>query len=92
MKMCGATNGFVRWPFVFEGMILGLFGALTAYFIQWGVYRLIGTAINTSDTMQLITVLPFEQMAMMVLAVFLGTGFVIGVGGSLMAIRKFLQV
>ena len=92
MKMCGATNGFVRWPFVFEGMILGLFGASTAYFIQWGVYGLIGTAINTSDTMQLITVLPFEQMAMMVLDVFLGTGFVIGVGGSLMAIRKFLHV
>ena len=42
--------------------------------------------------MQLITVLPFEQMAMMVLGIFLGTGFVIGVGGSLMAIRKFLQV
>lgn len=92
MKMCGATNGFVRWPFVFEGLILGLVGALLAYLIQWGVYTLIGKAINASDTMQLITVLPFEQMAMMVLGVFLGTGFVIGVGGSLMAIRKFLQV
>ena len=92
MKMCGATNGFVRWPFVFEGLILGLAGALLAYFIQWGVYTLIGKAINASDTMQLITVLPFEQMAMMVLGIFLGTGFVIGVGGSLMAIRKFLQV
>ena len=89
MKMCGATNGFVRWPFVFEGLILGLAGALLAYFIQWGVYTLIGKAINASDTMQLITVLPFEQMAMMVLGIFLGTGFVIGVGGSLMAIRKF---
>ena len=92
MKMCGATNGFVRWPFVFEGLILGLVGALLAYLIQWGVYTLIGKAINASDTMQLITILPFEQMAMMVLGVFLGTGFVIGVGGSLMAIRKFLQV
>ncbi|WP_253290754.1 permease-like cell division protein FtsX [Pseudoflavonifractor sp. MSJ-37] len=92
MKMCGATNGFVRWPFVFEGMILGLTGSLAAYFIQWGVYVLIGRAINTSDTMQLITMLPFEQMATQVLGVFLGTGFVIGVGGSLMAIRKFLQV
>ena len=92
MKMCGATNGFVRWPCVFEGLILGLAGALLAYFIQWGVYTLIGKAINASDTMQLITVLPFEQMAMMVLGIFLGTGFVIGVGGSLMAIRKFLQV
>ena len=92
MKMCGATNGFVRWPFVFEGMILGLTGSLAAYFIQWGVYVLIGRAIDTSDTMQLITMLPFEQMATQVLGVFLGTGFVIGVGGSLMAIRKFLQV
>lgn len=92
MKMCGATNGFIRWPFVFEGMILGLTGSLAAYFIQWGVYGLIGRAIDTSDTMQLITMLPFEQMAPQVLGVFLGTGFVIGVGGSLMAIRKFLQV
>ena len=36
MKMCGATNGFIRWPFVVEGMILGLTGALVAFFIQWG--------------------------------------------------------
>lgn len=92
MKMCGATNGFVRWPFVFEGMILGLFGAVTAFFLQWGIYSLIGRAIGTSDTIQLITVLPFENMALMVLGVFSGTGFVIGVGGSVLAIRKFLQV
>lgn len=92
MKMCGATNAFVRWPFVFEGMILGLAGALLSYFFQWGVYDLIKQAVDNSDTMQLITVLPFEQMSMEVLFVFLVTGFIIGVGGSLMAIRKFLQV
>ncbi len=39
MKMCGATNGFIRWPFVVEGMILGLTGALVAFFIQWGLYE-----------------------------------------------------
>lgn len=92
MKMCGATNAFVRWPFVFEGMILGLTGALLSYFLQWGIYDLIKQAVDNSDTMQLITVLPFEQMSMEVLLVFLATGFIIGVGGSLMAIRKFLQV
>ena len=92
MKMCGATNGFVRWPFVFEGMILGLFGAVLAFFLQWGIYTLIGRAIDTSDTIQLITVLPFRAMALWVLGVFAGTGFVIGVGGSVLAIRKFLQV
>ena len=92
MKMCGATNGFVRWPFVFEGLIIGLFGAVLAFFLQWGVYVLIGRAIDSSDTIRLITVLPFDQMAGSVLATFAATGFVIGVGGSVLAIRKFLQV
>ena len=40
MKMCGATNWFVRWPFIFEGMILGLLGAVLAFFLQWGIYSL----------------------------------------------------
>ena len=92
MKMCGATNGFVRWPFVFEGLIIGLAGALAAFFLQWGIYTLIGRAIAGSDTIQLITVLPFTQLAGRVMAIFAGTGFVIGVGGSLLAIRRFLQV
>ena len=92
MKMCGATNAFVRWPFVFEGLILGLFGALVAFFLEWGIYVLVGRAITTSDTINLINVLPFQPMALQVLGVFVLTGFVIGAGGSVMAIRKFLQV
>ena len=92
MKMCGATNSFVRWPFVFEGLILGLVGAVVAFLLEWGVYALVGSAISTSDTIQLITVLPFAPMALKVLGVFALTGFVIGAGGSVFAIRKFLQV
>ncbi len=92
MKMCGATNSFVRWPFVFEGMILGLAGAVVAFFLEWGVYTLVGRAVSTSDTISLITVLPFQPMAWNVLGIFAGTGFVIGTGGSVLAIRKFLQV
>lgn len=92
MKMCGATNSFVRWPFVFEGLILGLVGAVVAFFLEWGVYTLVGEAIATSDTIALITVLPFQPMALRVLGVFALTGFLIGTGGSLLAIRKFLQV
>ena len=92
MKMCGATNGFVRWPFVFEGMILGLGGAVIAFFLQWGVYTLIGGAIETWDTVQFITVLPFGTMAGPVLGVFVLTGLLIGMGGSVLAIRRFLQV
>ena len=92
MKMCGATNAFVRWPFVFEGLILGLVGAVAAFFLQWGIYVLVGSAISGSDTISLITVLPFQPMALRVLGVFVLTGFVIGAGGSVLAIRKFLQV
>ena len=92
MKMCGATNSFVRWPFIFEGLILGLFGAIVAFFLEWGLYSLVGSAISTSDTIELLKILPFQPMALRVLGVFALTGFVIGAGGSVLAIRRFLQV
>jgi len=92
MKMCGATNWFVRWPFVFEGILLGLMGAAIAFFLQWGVYALIEQAIVQTDGVALLTLLPYRALAGRVLGIFCGTGLVIGVGGSLIAIRKFLQV
>ena len=92
MKMCGATNGFVRAPFIVEGMLLGLAGAVLAFFAQWGIYTLIAHAIDTGSTIQLITVIPFREMWKGVLAIFAATGLVVGTGGSVMAIRKFLQV
>ncbi len=92
MKMCGATNWFIRWPFIFEGMLLGIFGALLAFFCQWGIYALIQNAVASGGGVRFITVLPFLQMASSLLLVFLGTGFVVGSCGSLLAIRKFLQV
>ena len=92
MKMCGATNSFVRWPFVFEGLILGLVGALVAFFLQWGVYSLITQAIEQGDGLAFIEVVPFNALALWVLFIFGVAGFLIGVGGSLLAIRKFLQV
>ncbi len=92
MKMCGATNGFVRGPFIFEGMILGLMGAVLAFFCQWGIYELITRAIDTGETFQLLSVVPFQEIWLKVLGVFAGTGLIVGTGGSVMAIRKFLQV
>lgn len=92
MKMCGATNGFVRWPFVFEGLILGLLGAGIAFFLQWGVYTLLDNSLAGGSVLAFIEIISFEQLRTWVLAIFGGAGFVIGVGGSLLAIRKFLQV
>lgn len=92
MKMCGATNGFIRWPFVVEGMILGLTGALVAFFIQWGLYEAVSRLILQTNGLSLITVLSYASMAGNIVLVFCGVGLVIGVGGSVVAIRKFLQV
>lgn len=92
MKMVGATNSFIRWPFVYEGFLLGLFSAVIGFFLQWGLYEFVAQSVATNDTINLITVLPFMDMWQYVAAVFLGAGMLIGVGGSLAAIRRFLQV
>ena len=92
MKMCGATDGFIQWPFVVEGMLLGLTGALVAFFAQWGIYHLVGKLIIQGNGLSLVTMLSYGSMAKTILGIFCGTGAVIGVGGSLIAIRKFLQV
>lgn len=92
MKMCGATNGFIQWPFVVEGMILGLLGALVAFFLQWGLYELVCQFVVQSNGMSLVTMLSYPSMVSTILPIFCGTGLLIGVGGSLLAIRRFLRV
>ena len=92
MKMCGATDSFIRWPFVVEGMVLGLTGSLVAFFLQWGVYHLVAKNIVESNGLSLMTMISYTSMIDIILPVFCGVGVLIGVGGSLIAIRKFLQV
>ena len=92
MKMCGATDWFIRWPFVFEGILLGLMGALVAFGLEWGVYTLLQNAIYQTEGAGLLTLLPFTGVAPYVAGIFSGTGIVIGVGGSLVAIGRFLKV
>ena len=92
MRMVGATNGFIRWPFVYEGFLMGILSAALSFGLLWGLYIAVTQGVETNDTLQLIRVVPFEQMWKPVAATFAGAGIVIGVGGSLSAIRKFLQV
>lgn len=92
MKMCGATNWFIRWPFLVEGVLLGLMGSLVAYFAQWGVYGLIDKAMVQSGILSIISFLPFSALAHTVLLSFLVAGLLIGAGGSFLAIRRFLKV
>ena len=92
MRMVGATNGFIRWPFVYEGFLFGFLGAAVAFFIQWGLYEAVSRGVANNDTLQLIHIIPFQQLWIPVAVVFAAAGILIGVGGSLSAIRKFLQV
>jgi len=92
MRMVGATNGFIRWPFVYEGFLLGLLSAAVGFALQWLLYSAVAKGVDANDTLQLLRILPFEVLWKPVAAVFGGAGIVMGVGGSLSAIHKFLQV
>ena len=92
MKMCGATDGFIRGPFVVEGLILGLMGAVVAFVIQWAVYAAVCRAFVNSGAVTLFHLMEFREIWGRVLSVFLLSGAGIGAVGSGFAIRRFLQV
>ena len=91
MKMVGATNSFVRFPFIVEGFILGIIGAAIAFFLEWGLYNFLQTKVTQFDTLQLIRVIPFTELIEIVAVAYAIAGFVIGVFGSVLSIRKFLK-
>lgn len=92
MKMVGATDSFIRWPFVYEGLLLGITGAVVAFGLQWLLYSGMVKGVSSSDTLQLLSLVPFGDIWLPVALVFLAVGVLVGVGGSLTAIRKFLRV
>lgn len=92
MKMVGATNSFIRLPFVVEGFILGVLGAAIAFFLEWGLYDFVGGKIAAIDTLQLVTMVPFTEVIEFVAVAYAITGFIVGVFGSVLSIRKFLKV
>ena len=92
MKMVGASNMFIRWPFIIEGLILGLLGGAIAFFLQWGIYGLLVRWMQEGLFSELLEVLPFSTLRFTVLLVYLGIGLVVGTFGSNIAIRNYLKV
>ena len=92
MKMVGATNAFIRWPFIFQGFILGIIGSLTAFILQWVLYTFVTNMLFKNNTLSFITTIPFSNVAIPMFAVFAAIGFGVGVAGSAMAIRNYLKV
>ncbi len=92
MKMVGATNGFIRLPFVVEGFALGMLGATVAFFILWTMYNLMVTRLADVDTLQLFSFVPFTELLLPMVATFAAAGLFVGIVGSWTSIRKFLDV
>ncbi len=90
MKMVGATNHFIRAPFVVEGMFLGLSAAALAFFVLWGVYAYVSAQL--AEGTAILTMVAFATVWKEVLAIMLGSGLLLGVGGSVITIRRFLKV
>lgn len=90
MVLLGATNWFVRFPYLLEGMILGLLGALLAGSLVYLGYM---SAVNYIDqTLPFINPVTNRQTIMVVLGSVLGTGLLIGALGSIFSIRKYLKI
>ncbi len=90
MKMVGATNGFIRTPFIIEGITLGMMASLVAFFAQWGVYKYI--VVELMQGTAIFNMVEFDTFALSLLLVLAAAGLVLGVGGSVIPIRKFLKV
>ena len=88
MRMVGATNGFIRLPFVVEGLVLGILGALIAFFL----YELVTGKVMETIAGTFVKVVPFSELALPVLLIFLAIGVVIGGVGGVNAIRNYLKV
>lgn len=91
MKSVGATNSFVRLPFVVEGVILGVISGVLSLGVVWGIYEL---AVNQfSDLLNSLSLIPldFKNYALYMLGAFVGIGIISGVGGSLITMGKYLN-
>ena len=94
MKYVGATNGFIRWPFMVEGIIIGIVSALISIVILGFVYNFVADKIINSSiaaTLQL-NLLTFSDMLSMLLVVYIIMGTGIGAIGSAISMRKYLEV
>lgn len=91
MKSVGATNSFVRLPFVVEGMILGIVSGVISLGLVWGLYELAVNQFHDFLSSLNLSALPFSDYALVMLGVFVAIGIVSGVGGSVITMGKYLN-
>ena len=89
MRYVGATGWFISLPFVIEGIIIGLFASISAYFIEWYIYSYIETMFTTD--LQMITIMQFSEVSNLLLYGFLVVGVITGIIGSSISLSKYLR-
>ena len=94
MKYVGATNSFIRWPFIVEGIIIGIVAAAVSILIVGGLYQLTTNKLLSLSLIQDlgITFVTFGNMFNMIVIVYLFLGIGIGTIGSLFSMKKYLEV
>ena len=92
MKMVGATNGFIRLPFVVEGFTLGMLGAVLAFGLEWVMYDAMVERIAAVDSLKLFTFVPFQELLIPMVITFAAAGMFVGLVGSGASIRRFMDV
>ncbi|ARI75773.1 permease-like cell division protein FtsX [Halobacillus mangrovi] len=92
MKMVGATNWFIRWPFLFEGILIGILGAIIPIGLVVFGYDYLYTEITTRYPTLFIDLLPVYPFVFEVSGILILMGVIIGLWGSFTSIRKYLKV
>ena len=92
MKMVGATNGFIRTPFVVEGFALGMLGAGIAFGLEWLLYDALIGRVGEVDSLNLFNFVPFQELLIPMIITFGACGMFVGILGSWTSIRKFMDV
>lgn len=93
MKLVGATNWFIRWPFFVEGLLMGITGALIPIImLDVGYYYLLGMIYSNPAASLLFKLLPLFPLANQVALALIAIGAFIGIWGSMVSVRRFLRV
>ncbi len=92
MKMVGATNGFIRLPYVVQGFTLGMLGSAIAFGLEWLLYDTMAGKLNAYESLDFLNFVPFAEILPMMLVVFIGAGLFVGMVGSWNSIRKYMNV
>ncbi len=94
MKYVGATNSFIRWPFIVEGMIIGVLASAISIVIVGGAYSLLAEQAVNASFMQTInmSLVGFTDMISSIIFVYMLLGIGIGALGSVISMRKYLKV